>query len=86
MILYSCMSPVPTGLLFLRKFNKTSMLDLKTFKSALEQLEEEQKNSKEKYSDAIEQAMAAANTKIMAKRTNHSSQIRPGNRQDGFLP
>ena len=83
MILYSCMSPVATGLLFLRKFNKTSMLDLKTFKSALEQLEGE-KIPKKNIQMSIEQAMAR-NTKIMAKRTNHSSQIRPGNRQDGFF-
>ena len=62
------MSPVATGLLFLEKFNKTSMLDLKTFKSALEQLEEEKKIPKEKILDAIEQAMAAAYKKDYGKK------------------
>ncbi len=62
------MSPVATGL-FLVKFNKThKMLDLKTFKSALEQLEEERKIPKEKILDAIEQAMAAAYKKDYGKR------------------
>lgn len=76
------MSPVATGLLFLEKFNTDSvlpdrparrdfaksMLDLKTFKSALEQLEEERKIPKEKILDAIEQAMAAAYKKDYGKR------------------
>ncbi len=44
------------------------MLDLKTFKSALEQLEEERKIPKEKILDAIEQAMAAAYKKDYGKR------------------
>lgn len=44
------------------------MLDLKTFKSALEQLEEERKISKEKILDAIEQAMAAAYKKDYGKK------------------
>jgi N utilization substance protein A len=62
------MSPVATGLLFLIKCNKNSMLDLKTFKSALEQLEEERKIPKEKILDAIEQAMAAAYKKDYGKK------------------
>jgi len=45
-----------------------SMLDLKTFKSALEQLEEERKIPKEKILDAIEQAMAAAYKKDYGKK------------------
>src|SRR3989339_1661799 len=44
------------------------MLDLKTFKSALEQLEEERKIPKEKILDAIEQAMAAAYKKDYGKK------------------
>lgn len=44
------------------------MLDLKTFKSALEQLEEEKKIPKEKILDAIEQAMAAAYKKDYGKK------------------
>ena len=44
------------------------MLDLKTFKSALEQLEEERKIPKEKIMDAIEQAMAAAYKKDYGKK------------------
>ncbi len=44
------------------------MLDLKTFKSALEQLEEERKIPKEKIIDAIEQAMAAAYKKDYGKK------------------
>src|SRR3989344_3123008 len=44
------------------------MLDLKTFKSALEQLEEERKIPKEKILDAIEAAMAAAYKKDYGKR------------------
>ena len=44
------------------------MLDIKTFKSALEQLEEEKKIPKEKILDAIEQAMAAAYKKDYGKR------------------
>jgi transcription termination/antitermination protein NusA len=44
------------------------MLDLKTFKSELEQLEEERKIPKEKILDAIEQAMAAAYKKDYGKR------------------
>ncbi len=43
-------------------------LDLKTFKSALEQLEEERKIPKEKIIDAIEQAMAAAYKKDYGKK------------------
>ncbi|MCE9549084.1 hypothetical protein K8Q98_01660, partial [Candidatus Nomurabacteria bacterium] len=62
------MSPVATGLLFLEKLNKKHMLDLKTFKSALEQLEEERKIPKEKILDAIEQAMAAAYKKDYGKK------------------
>src|SRR5450759_3445452 len=62
------MSPVRTGL-FLIKFNKIkSMLDLKTFKSALEQLEEERKIPKAKILEAIEQAMAAAYKKDYGKK------------------
>jgi N utilization substance protein A len=62
------MSPVRTGL-FLIKFNKNNlMLDLKTFKSALEQLEEERKIPKEKILEAIEQAMAAAYKKDYGKK------------------
>ncbi len=82
MVVFRCMSPVATGLLFLAKFNTNSvlpdrparrdfaksMLDLKTFKSALEQLEEERKIPKEKILDAIEQAMAAAYKKDYGKR------------------
>lgn len=45
-----------------------TMLDLKTFKSALEQLEEERKIPKEKILDAIEQAMAAAYKKDYGKK------------------
>ena len=44
------------------------MLDLKTFKSALEQLEEERKIPKEKILDTIEQAMAAAYKKDYGKK------------------
>src|SRR3989338_7966475 len=44
------------------------MLDLKTFKSALEQLEEERKIPKEKILDAIEQAIAAAYKKDYGKK------------------
>lgn len=44
------------------------MLDLKTFKSALEQLEEERRIPKEKIVDAIEQAMAAAYKKDYGKK------------------
>jgi len=44
------------------------MLDLKTFKSALEQLEEERKIPKEKILDAIESAMAAAYKKDYGKK------------------
>lgn len=44
------------------------MLDIKTFKSALEQLEEERKIPKEKVLDAIEQAMAAAYKKDYGKK------------------
>jgi N utilization substance protein A len=44
------------------------MLDLKTFKSALEQLEKERKIPKEKILDAIEQAMAAAYKKDYGKK------------------
>ncbi|MEK7190452.1 MAG: transcription termination factor NusA [Patescibacteria group bacterium] len=44
------------------------MLDLKTFKSALEQLEEERKIPKEKIMEAIEQAMAAAYKKDYGKK------------------
>jgi N utilization substance protein A len=44
------------------------MLDLKTFKSALEQLEAERKIPKEKILDAIEQAMAAAYKKDYGKK------------------
>jgi N utilization substance protein A len=44
------------------------MLDLKTFKSALEQLEEERKIPKEKILDSIEQAMAAAYKKDYGKK------------------
>ncbi len=44
------------------------MLDLKTLKSALEQLEEEKKIPKEKILDAIEQAMAAAYKKDYGKK------------------
>jgi len=44
------------------------MLDIKTFKSALEQLEQERKISKEKILDAIEQAMAAAYKKDYGKK------------------
>jgi len=44
------------------------MLDLKTFKSALEQLEEERKIPKEKILDAIEQAMAGAYKKDYGKK------------------
>ena len=50
-----------------RDFAK-SMLDLKTFKSALEQLEEERKIPKEKIMEAIEQAMAAAYKKDYGKK------------------
>ena len=44
------------------------MLDIKTFRSALEQLEEERKIPKEKILEAIEQAMAAAYKKDYGKR------------------
>jgi N utilization substance protein A len=44
------------------------MLDLKTFKSALEQLEQDRKIPKEKILDAIEQAMAAAYKKDYGKK------------------
>jgi transcription termination/antitermination protein NusA len=44
------------------------MLDIKTFKSALEQLEEDRKISKEKILEAIEQAMAAAYKKDYGKK------------------
>ena len=44
------------------------MLDIKTFKSALEQLEAERKIPKEKILDAIEQAMAAAYKKDYGKK------------------
>ena len=44
------------------------MLDLKTFKSALEQLEEERKIPKEKILEAIEQAMAADYKKDYGKK------------------
>ncbi len=44
------------------------MLDLKTFRSALEQLEEERKIPKEKIIEAIEQALAAAYKKDYGKR------------------
>lgn len=44
------------------------MLDIKTFRSALEQLEEERKIPKEKIIDAIEQAMAAAYKKDYGKK------------------
>jgi N utilization substance protein A len=44
------------------------MLDLKTMKSALEQLEEERKIPKEKIIEAIEQAMAAAYKKDYGKK------------------
>ncbi|HEU0085651.1 MAG TPA: transcription termination factor NusA [Candidatus Paceibacterota bacterium] len=44
------------------------MLDIKTFKSALEQLEAERKIPKEKILEAIEQAMAAAYKKDYGKR------------------
>jgi transcription termination/antitermination protein NusA len=50
-----------------RDFAK-SMLDLKTFKSALEQLEEERKIPKAKILEAIEQAMAAAYKKDYGKK------------------
>ncbi len=64
----SRIGPVATGLLFLEKLNKTHMLDIKTFKSALEQLEEDKKIPKEKILDAIEQAMAAAYKKDYGKK------------------
>lgn len=44
------------------------MLDIKTFRSALEQLEEERKIPKEKILEAIEQAMAAAYKKDYGKK------------------
>lgn len=44
------------------------MLDIKTFRSALEQLEEERKIPKAKILDAIEQAMAAAYKKDYGKK------------------
>ncbi len=44
------------------------MLDLKTFKSALEQLEDERKIPKEKIIEAIEQALAAAYKKDYGKK------------------
>jgi N utilization substance protein A len=48
--------------------HKSAMLDIKTFKSALEQLEEERKIPKEKILEAIEQAMAAAYKKDYGKK------------------
>lgn len=51
-----------------RRDLQNHMLDLKTFKSALEQLEEEKKIPKEKILDAIEQAMAAAYKKDYGKK------------------
>jgi len=50
------------------KLTKNHMLDIKTFKSALEQLEEERKIPKAKILDAIEQAMAAAYKKDYGKK------------------
>ncbi|MFI5206258.1 MAG: NusA N-terminal domain-containing protein, partial [Candidatus Paceibacterales bacterium] len=44
------------------------MLDIKTFNSALEQLEKERKIPKEKILEAIEQAMAAAYKKDYGKK------------------
>jgi len=44
------------------------MLDLKTMKSALEQLEQERKIPREKIIDAIEQALAAAYKKDYGKK------------------
>src|SRR3989339_107136 len=44
------------------------MLDIKAFKTALEQLETERKIPKEKILDAIEQAMAAAYKKDYGKK------------------
>ncbi len=44
------------------------MLDLKTMRSALEQLEEERKIPKEKIYEAIEQALAAAYKKDYGKK------------------
>jgi N utilization substance protein A len=44
------------------------MLDIKTFKSALEQLEQEKKIPKEVILDVIEQAMAAAYKKDYGKK------------------
>jgi len=44
------------------------MIDLKTMKSALEQLEEERKIPKEKIIEAIEQALAAAYKKDYGKK------------------
>src|SRR6266850_1586083 len=61
-------SPVKTGLFIFKNLIKLIMLDLKTFKSALEQLEEERKIPKEKILDAIEQAMAAAYKKDYGKK------------------
>ena len=75
-------SPVRNRAFFNKKLNKIgranqtvarrdfakSMLDLKTFKSALEQLEEERKIPKEKILEAIEQAMAAAYKKDYGKK------------------
>ncbi|MFA5936955.1 MAG: transcription termination factor NusA [Candidatus Paceibacterota bacterium] len=47
---------------------KIIMLDIKTFRSALEQLEEEKKIPKEKILEAIEQAMSAAYKKDYGKK------------------
>jgi N utilization substance protein A len=56
------------GAFFIKNLIINQMLDLKTFKSALEQLEEEKKIPKEKILDAIEQAMAAAYKKDYGKK------------------
>lgn len=55
-------------MLFATASLKIIMLDLKTMKSALEQLEQERKIPKEKIVDAIEQALAAAYKKEYGKR------------------
>lgn len=55
-------------MLFATTSLKIIMLDLKTMKSALEQLEQERKIPKEKIVDAIEQALAAAYKKEYGKR------------------
>jgi N utilization substance protein A len=57
-----------SGAFFIKNLIINQMLDLKTFKSALEQLEEEKKIPKEKILDAIEQAMAAAYKKDYGKK------------------